>query len=54
MEGKRETHIASYERRIEKLEREKLLLNDKLMAKTETRSRPSLEFEPALRFLKTQ
>mgnify|MGYP002784481387 CR=1 FL=1 len=52
MEGKSETLIASYERRVEKLEREKLLLNEKLGAHAKPRQRPSQEFEPALSFLK--
>ncbi|MEK7322125.1 MAG: hypothetical protein AABZ84_03485 [Pseudomonadota bacterium] len=52
MEGKSETLFASYERRVEKLEREKLLLNEKLDAHPKPRQRPSQEFEPALLFLK--
>lgn len=52
MEGKSETLIASYERRVEKLERKKLLLTEKLRAKAKPRARPSQEFEPALNFLK--
>ncbi|MCL4678997.1 MAG: recombinase family protein [Alphaproteobacteria bacterium] len=52
MEGKSETLVASYERRVEKLEREKLLLNEKLGAHAKLRQRPSQEFEPALGFLK--
>ena len=52
MEGKSETLVASYERRVEKLEREKLLLNEKLGAHAKLRQSPSQEFEPALRFLK--
>ncbi|MCB9974414.1 MAG: recombinase family protein [Rhodospirillales bacterium] len=52
MEGKSETLITSYERRVEKLERERLLLNEKLGTKTKPRQRPSQEFEPALNFLR--
>lgn len=52
MEGKSETLFASYEWRVEKLEREKLLLNEKLSAHAKPRPRPSQEFEPALGFLK--
>lgn len=54
MEGKSETLIASYEQRVEKLEREKLLLSEKFGAHAKPRQRPSQEFEPALNFLKTQ
>ncbi len=52
MEGKSEILVASYERRVEKLEREKLLLNEKLGANAKPRQKPSQEFEPALGFLK--
>ncbi len=52
MEGKSETLVASYERRVEKLEHKKLNLNEKLGAKSKPRQRPSQEFEPALNFLK--
>lgn len=52
MEGKRETIVASYERRGETLEREKLLLNEKLGAHAKPRQRPSQEFDSALSFLK--
>ena len=52
MEGKSEPLVASYERRVEKLEREKLLLNERLGAHAKPCQRPSQEFEPVLGFLK--
>jgi site-specific DNA recombinase len=49
--GKSESPVASYERRVEKLSREKLLLAEKLSATANETRIPSQEFEPALRFL---
>lgn len=51
VEGASESLTATYERWIEKLEREKLLLNEKLGANAKPRQRRSQELEPALRFL---
>jgi site-specific DNA recombinase len=51
VEGRSESLVASYERRVEKLSREKLLLAEKLSARAEESRIPSQEFEPALRFL---
>jgi site-specific DNA recombinase len=52
VEGQSETLVASYERRVEKLSCEKLLLTEKLGTQARTVRIPSQEFEPALRFLK--
>ncbi len=51
VEGQSESLVASYERRVEKLSREKLLLAEKLSAKANETRIPSQKFEPALRFL---
>ncbi len=51
VEGQSESLIASYERRVEKLSREKLLLAEQLSATANETRIPSQEFEPALRFL---
>jgi len=48
--GQSETLVASYGRRVEKLEREKLLLNEKLGTHAKSRQRASQEFDPVLRF----
>jgi site-specific DNA recombinase len=51
VEGQSESLVASYERRVEKLSREKLLLAEKLGTPTKAFPIPSQKFEPALRFL---